>query len=125
MVGTFLSKTRRRLATVVHSLRLDGLVRMSLDMLDRPTTATEVDFSGIRPAMRTAENVVAEIATTNLPMLLTAVTSCSFRRTSWNHRRAVQELQISYDSLLFRLRQIGLEDTRSKLIVKECLCLKS
>jgi two-component system, NtrC family, response regulator AtoC len=32
-------------------------------------------------------------------------------RTRWNRRRAAQELQISYKSLLYKLRQIGFEDT--------------
>ena len=32
-------------------------------------------------------------------------------RTRWNRKRAAQELQISYKSLLYKLKQIGLEDT--------------
>ena len=44
---------------------------MSLDMLGRPATAREVDFiAGIRPTMRIVENAVAEIAPTNILMLL-------------------------------------------------------
>ena len=31
-------------------------------------------------------------------------------RTRWNRKRAAQELQISYKSLLYKLKQIGLED---------------
>jgi two-component system, NtrC family, response regulator AtoC len=34
-------------------------------------------------------------------------------RTRWNRKRAAQELQISYKSLLYKLKQIGLPDTES------------
>jgi DNA-binding NtrC family response regulator len=32
-------------------------------------------------------------------------------RTRWNRKRAAQELQISYKSLLYKLKQIGFEDS--------------
>ena len=31
-------------------------------------------------------------------------------RTRWNRKRAAQELQISYKSLLYKLKQIGMEE---------------
>ena len=34
-------------------------------------------------------------------------------RTRWNRKRAAQELQISYKSLLYKLKQIGLQDTKT------------
>ena len=34
-------------------------------------------------------------------------------RTRWNRKRAAQELQISYKSLLYKLKQIGLEENES------------
>jgi len=34
-------------------------------------------------------------------------------RTRWNRKRAAQELQISYKSLLYKLKQIGLEDAET------------
>jgi two-component system, NtrC family, response regulator AtoC len=34
-------------------------------------------------------------------------------RTRWNRKRAAQELQISYKSLLYKLKQIGLQDGES------------
>jgi two-component system response regulator AtoC len=34
-------------------------------------------------------------------------------RTRWNRKRAAQELQISYKSLLYKLKQIGLQDTET------------
>jgi two-component system, NtrC family, response regulator AtoC len=35
-------------------------------------------------------------------------------RTRWNRKRAAQELQISYKSLLYKLKQIGLPETRTE-----------
>jgi DNA-binding NtrC family response regulator len=35
-------------------------------------------------------------------------------RTRWNRKRAAQELQISYKSLLYKLKQIGLPDSRTE-----------
>jgi DNA-binding NtrC family response regulator len=34
-------------------------------------------------------------------------------RTRWNRKRAAQELQISYKSLLYKLKQIGVPDTEA------------
>lgn len=34
-------------------------------------------------------------------------------RTRWNRKRAAQELRISYKALLYKLKQIGLEDSRA------------
>lgn len=34
--------------------------------------------------------------------------------TRWNRKRAAQELQISYKSLLYKLKQIGVQDTESE-----------
>jgi two-component system, NtrC family, response regulator AtoC len=35
-------------------------------------------------------------------------------RTRWNRKRAAQELQISYKSLLYKLKQIGLPETQTE-----------
>lgn len=35
----------------------------------------------------------------------------TLERTHWNRKRAARELQISYKALLYKLKQIGLEDT--------------
>ncbi|MGH9700457.1 MAG: helix-turn-helix domain-containing protein [Candidatus Acidiferrales bacterium] len=34
-------------------------------------------------------------------------------RTRWNRKRAAQDLQISYKSLLYKLKQIGLLDSEA------------
>jgi two-component system response regulator AtoC len=38
----------------------------------------------------------------------------ALQRTRWNRKRAAQELQISYKSLLYKLKQIGLTDAETK-----------
>jgi two-component system response regulator AtoC len=37
----------------------------------------------------------------------------ALQRTRWNRKRAAQELQISYKSLLYKLKQIGLPDAKT------------
>jgi DNA-binding NtrC family response regulator len=37
----------------------------------------------------------------------------ALERTRWNRKRAAQELQISYKSLLYKLKQIGFEESQS------------
>lgn len=37
--------------------------------------------------------------------------STALLKTHWNRKRAAQELQISYKALLYKLKQLGLEDT--------------
>jgi two-component system response regulator AtoC len=37
----------------------------------------------------------------------------ALERTRWNRKRAAQELQISYKSLLYKLKQIGLQDAET------------
>jgi two-component system response regulator AtoC len=34
-------------------------------------------------------------------------------RTRWNRKRAAQELQISYKSLLYKLKQIGMPESQT------------
>ena len=37
----------------------------------------------------------------------------ALERTRWNRKRAARELQISYKSLLYKLKQIGLQDAQA------------
>ncbi len=39
--------------------------------------------------------------------------SRALNRTHWNRKKAAQELQISYKALLYKLKQLGLEDTEA------------
>jgi len=45
--------------------------------------------------------------------------SKALERTHWNRKRAAQELQISYKSLLYKIKQTGLEGKQSGTGVKE------
>lgn len=67
----------------------------------RPTAAPTPSYSlkaAARAASREAER----------ELILKALA-----RTRWNRKRAAQELQISYKSLLYKLKQIGLQDTET------------
>jgi two-component system response regulator AtoC len=67
----------------------------------RPNAAVSPSFSlkvAARAASREAER----------ELILKALA-----RTRWNRKRAAQELQISYKSLLYKLKQIGLQDTET------------
>ena len=37
----------------------------------------------------------------------------ALEHTRWNRKRAAQELQISYKSLLYKLKQIGVQDSEA------------
>jgi two-component system, NtrC family, response regulator AtoC len=37
----------------------------------------------------------------------------ALERTRWNRKRAAQELQVSYKSLLYKLKQIGNQDSQT------------
>jgi two-component system, NtrC family, response regulator AtoC len=45
--------------------------------------------------------------------------SKALERTHWNRKRAARELQISYKSLLYKIKQTGLEGTQGETGVKE------
>ncbi len=45
--------------------------------------------------------------------------SKALERTHWNRKRAAQELQISYKSLLYKIKQTGLEGKQGESEVKE------
>ncbi|HTV58977.1 MAG TPA: sigma 54-interacting transcriptional regulator [Verrucomicrobiae bacterium] len=73
-------------------------------------------------AAQTAESQAAAPAQTRDSSLKAAARAASreaekqlildtLARTRWNRKRAAQELQISYKSLLFKLKQIGLQGT--------------
>jgi two-component system, NtrC family, response regulator AtoC len=71
-------------------------------VIERPEPASQVSFSlkaAARAASREAER----------EMILKALA-----HTRWNRKRAAQELQISYKSLLYKLKQIGAEDTAAE-----------
>jgi two-component system response regulator AtoC len=65
-----------------------------------PADAPEVRGYSLKAAARAASREAER------EMILKALA-----RTRWNRKRAAQELQISYKSLLYKLKQIGVQDT--------------
>jgi two-component system response regulator AtoC len=39
----------------------------------------------------------------------------ALERTHWNRKRAARELQVSYKSLLYKIKQTGLDERKSTL----------
>jgi two-component system, NtrC family, response regulator AtoC len=73
VLGPRLISVRQRRESAQRQGLLDsmGAETLNFDTLDSNATLAEVGFvSGISPAMRTLESVVAEIAPTNIPVLL-------------------------------------------------------
>lgn len=64
--------------------------------------APEVRGNSLKAAARAASRVAER------EMILKAL-----ERTRWNRKRAAEELQISYKSLLYKLKQIGVQDTEA------------
>lgn len=82
-----------------EKLALAGFASQSPERSAAPTPATTSNSSlkvAARAASREAER----------ELILKALA-----RTRWNRKRAAQELQISYKSLLYKLKQIGMPDT--------------
>jgi DNA-binding NtrC family response regulator len=68
------------------------------------TRAAEVNASG--NSLKVAARAASREAERELILKALA-------RTRWNRKRAAQELQISYKSLLYKLKQIGLQETEA------------
>jgi two-component system response regulator AtoC len=83
----------------------DGLVLSELTQPPPEARATDVPEShghSLKAAARAASRVAER------ELILKAL-----ERTRWNRKRAAQELQISYKSLLYKLKQIGLSGTEA------------
>jgi two-component system response regulator AtoC len=96
----------RELETVVKKIVALGDERLAVDELDgptreaRPPEANEVRGSSLKDAARAASREAER------GLIMEALA-----RTHWNRKRAAQQLQISYKSLLHKLKQIGLDDS--------------
>ncbi len=98
----------RQLANVVkkivalgdENLALPELAAARVEMRAEPVETRSYSLkAAARAASREAER----------EMILEALA-----RTRWNRKKAAQELQISYKSLLYKLKQIGLPETRTE-----------
>lgn len=91
---------KKIVALGAENLALPDLVAEPAEMRTEVTEARSYSLkAAARAASREAER----------EMILEALA-----RTRWNRKRAAQELQISYKSLLYKLKQIGLPDSRTE-----------
>lgn len=98
----------RELENAVKKIVALGAENLALpDMVAEPaemrTEVTEARSYSLKAAARAASREAER------EMILEALA-----RTRWNRKRAAQELQISYKSLLYKLKQIGLPDSRTE-----------
>lgn len=92
----------RELENVVKEIVALGDENLAMSMLSHAPASREKHLAApcsLKAAAREASRQ------TEKELILKALT-----RTRWNRKRAAQELQISYKSLLYKLKQIGLSD---------------
>jgi len=95
---------------------LENVVKRIVALNDEELAISELHRTAIVPTAARVEirppslKVAARSASREAErgLILNALT-----RTRWNRKRAAQELQISYKSLLYKLKQIGLQDGES------------
>jgi DNA-binding NtrC family response regulator len=98
----------RELENVVKKIVALGDERLAISELESATRETrtaeppEVRGRSLKAAARAASRGAER------ELILKAL-----ERTRWNRKRAAQELQISYKSLLYKLKQIGLQDSEA------------
>jgi two-component system response regulator AtoC len=96
----------RELETVVKKIVALGDEQLAAAELDaaipetRPSETTEAHSFSLKDAARAASREAER------ELIMKALA-----RTHWNRKRAAQQLQISYKSLLYKLKQIGLEES--------------
>jgi two-component system, NtrC family, response regulator AtoC len=98
----------RELENVVKNIVALGDEQVALSgLMSSPTSAprTVAAETGIRP-LKVAARAASREAEKEL--ILKAL-----EKTRWNRKRAAQELQISYKSLLYKLKQIGMPDSEA------------
>jgi two-component system response regulator AtoC len=94
---------------------LENMVKKIVALGDENLAAMELTTAALAPRM----DRVAEARSYSLKAAARAASREAERelimkalaRTRWNRKRAAQELQISYKSLLYKLKQIGFEDS--------------
>lgn len=104
----------RELENVMRKIVALGDERLAVSELRSPAAATTKSVAtGSRSySLKAAARAASREAEREL--ILDALS-----RTRWNRKRAAQELQISYKSLLYKLKQIGIAESGTKLIVGE------
>jgi two-component system response regulator AtoC len=97
----------RELENVVKKIVALGEEHLTLSELtavsiERPAEVSEPRAYSLKQAARAASREAER------DLILKAL-----EHTRWNRKRAAQELQISYKSLLYKLKQIGVQDTET------------
>jgi two-component system, NtrC family, response regulator AtoC len=87
--------TKKMVATGDFDIALSDLVDFSPE-----ASRTDVRGSSLKAAARAASRLAER-----------ELISRALTRTHWNRKKAAQELQISYKALLYKLKQLGLEDS--------------
>lgn len=98
----------RELENVLRKIVVLGDERLAISELRSvPSSALKSDPSPARTySLKAAARAASREAERGLIMEALA-------RTRWNRKRAAQELQISYKSLLYKLKQIGVEESEA------------
>ena len=97
----------RELENVVKEIVALGDEQLAIAELtaDRSAARKAEAATALGPSLKAAARAASREAEREL--ILEALT-----RTRWNRKRAAQDLQISYKSLLYKLKQIGFEDSK-------------
>ena len=98
----------RELENVVKKIVALGDEQLALAELDVTPTPPEKSESGTGQSCSLKAAARAASREAEREMIMKALA-----RTRWNRKRAAQELQISYKSLLYKLKQIGFEGTET------------
>src|SRR5256886_10912735 len=75
-------------------------------MIRRPPRSTLFPYTTLFRSLKVAARTASRQAERDL-------IAEALERTHWNRKRAARELQISYKSLLYKIKQAGLEDRKS------------
>lgn len=95
----------RQLESTIKSIVALGDQEIVLSELVTPPHNTRIAVKEIpNPSLKVAARAASREAERELILKALA-------RTRWNRKRAAQDLQISYKSLLYKLKQIGLEES--------------
>jgi DNA-binding NtrC family response regulator len=98
----------RELENLARKLVVFGDVQIALNDLQ---LAAFGSYASVRPAQGGSLKVAARAASKKAERELIMQ---ALERTHWNRKRAARELQISYKSLLFKIKQIGVSTGKNK-----------
>jgi two-component system, NtrC family, response regulator AtoC len=101
----------RELENVVKEIVALGDERLAVAELGASTSGRNKTQAPARPSYSLKAAARAASREAEREMIMQALA-----RTRWNRKRAAQELQISYKSLLYKLKQIGFQDSEVKLV---------